>query len=270
MSGYSAPLATASVGGPPAVSFALLGADGTVDAARAEHRAMYAASTIKLHVMCAVLEGIDSGEFASDQVLAATRMFTGTDGEPFTLEGNHLDHSFPADGTSVTVAQLLHAMIARSSNEATNMLMQLVGFEAIARQCQRLGLEETRIKRMIGDAAAIDQGLTNETSALDLARTMHALVRGHLASEASTSLAVQALSAQTIPVIATALRDTVTWGSKSGEVPGIRHDVAFVGAPHSPDGFRTLAVTTSGFNDEAAANEAIAALTAALLPDVTG
>ena len=103
------------------------------------------------------------------------------------------------------------------------------------------------MERLIGDGAALAQGLTNETSAADLATTMlHAVRPGP-----GAALAREALGAQRIPVIATALRSDVPWGSKSGWVDGYRHDVAHLGEPADPD-LRVLAVMTGGLaQDEA-------------------
>ena len=63
-------------------------------------------------------------------------------------------------------------MIDRSSNEATDQLLELVGLDAVAAVVGELGLTATRVERLIGDAAALERGLTNETSAAALARTI--------------------------------------------------------------------------------------------------
>jgi len=57
---------------------------------------------------------------------------------------------------------------------------------------------------------------------------------------------VDTLRGQEYPRIAEVLPAGTVWGSKSGWVPGIEHDVAFVGEPGSPD-LRVLAVCTRGY-----------------------
>lgn len=245
------------------VSACLLDADGTVLAADEADRPYYAASTIKLHVLLAALRAADAGTLDLEATVPATRTFTGADGGPFTLGGDHLDPTHPGDGDPIRVRELLTRMIDRSSNEATDHVLELVGLDAVAEAVVSLGLRVTRVERLIGDASALAAGATNETSATDLARTMRALVRpeGH-----GSDLARAALLAQQIPVIARALREGVAWGSKSGWVDGYRHDVAFVGDPDSPD-VRFLAVMTAGLApDEADAR--IVDLVRALLPDL--
>lgn len=140
-------------------------------------------------------------------------------------------------------------MIDRSSNEATDHVVELVGLDAVAATITGLGLRATRVQRLIGDAAALGAGATNETSAADLAVTMRAAVTtGGLTPPlpaSSLELARSALAAQQIPVIGGALREGVPWGSKSGWVEGYRHDVAFVGDPDGAE-LRVLAVMTAG------------------------
>ncbi|SLM88343.1 Beta-lactamase [Brachybacterium nesterenkovii] len=296
-------------GAAPLIAWALVDADGTVLAEHESARPFYAASTIKLHVLLAALRAVDAGDIELDATIPATRTFGGVDGSAFTLAGDHLDPTHPADGTPVSVRELLVRMIDRSSNEATNTVIDLVGLDAVEAVIEELGLRATRAERRIGDAAAIARGFTNETCAADLAETMRRIVRREagvpagpcskaglvagelgttaetetfvgpgttaetetfvgpgtprgsgapwgpkaparkpgpgLLSPASTGLALDALRAQRMRVILDVLPEGLDAGSKSGEVDGFRHDVAFIGDPCSED-LRCLAVMTSG------------------------
>lgn len=248
------------------ISFCLLDAHGRVQAAKDPHRPYYAASTIKLHVLIAALRAVDDGHLDLAQMVPSTRRTLGHRGEPVVLEGDHLDPTQPREGTPVPLREWLVRMIDRSSNEATNIVIGLVGLEAVADAITELGLVATRVERRIGDVPAREAGLTNETCAEDLARTIRALATGGLVSAEATELAREAMRAQRIPVIARALRPGVEVGSKSGEVEGIRHDVAFLGDPTAPSA-RFAAVLTSGF-DAGQGDEAVQAIAAALLPDL--
>lgn len=252
---------TVHVEGSPSVSYALLDAAGVPLASRGEQRRYYAASTIKLHIMLAVLQKVEAGELCLDDELTATRTFLGCDGSPFTLTGDHLHPEFPEEGAPLTVEQAVHLMISRSSNEATNMCLALLPDfpNAIANVCRQLELVGTKVERQIGDAVAVARGLTNETCAIDLASTMHAIRYDRFLSEETQAVALAALRDQQILVIARAIPHAVDHGSKSGEIPGIRHDVAFIGETGL-----SLAVMTSGMG-EAEANETIEALATALL-----
>ncbi|MGP9844917.1 serine hydrolase [Brachybacterium sp. 107] len=263
------PIPTAAAPDQVSVSYCLLDAEGRTISAQGAEQSYYAASTIKLHVMLTALQATSRGALDLDQQVPATRTFTGSDGTPFALGGDHLDPTHPADGEQVSVRELLARMIDRSSNEATDHLVELVGLGAVAETIASLGLRETRVERLIGDASALATGATNETSAADLARTMRALVQQDGRAESTTAsveLARDALRAQRIPVIASALADGVDWGSKSGWVEGYRHDVAFVGDPDSKE-LRVLAVMTAGLAPEEA-DERIGELVRELLSDV--
>ncbi|ATG55974.1 serine hydrolase [Brachybacterium ginsengisoli] len=280
-------LPTAAAPDQVSVSHCLLDAQGRVLSAHGADRPYYAASTIKLHVLLAALEAAEEGRIDLAASVPATRTFLGADGVPFTLGGDHLDPTHPAEGAGIEVAELLRRMIDRSSNEATDHVIELVGLDAVAEMIAQLGLRSTRVERLIGDASALAAGATNETGAADLAATLLAAVRGAGSGDAgegategaaplvpatpllpaSRTLALSALRAQQIPVIATALRPGVDHGSKSGWVDGYRHDVAFVGDPDGP-GLRVLAVMTAGL-EPSAADARITGLVRDLLPEVS-
>ncbi|EWS81611.1 serine hydrolase [Brachybacterium phenoliresistens] len=261
---------TAPAPGEERTAHCLLDHAGRVlDAADAD-RPFYAASTIKLHVLLAALRAVDAGGLDLAARVTATSRFRGADGEVFALGGDHRDATHPPEGTPIAVRELLVRMIDRSSNEATDHVLSLVGLPAVAEEIARLGLTSTRVERMIGDASAIAAGATNETSAADLARTIRALVAGAPGpgglEPRSRSLAREALRAQRIRVIADALRPDVEVGSKTGWVDDYRHDVAFLGDPDTTT-VRYLAVMTAGRGQEAA-DAHIGRLVRALLPDL--
>jgi beta-lactamase class A len=268
---------TAAVPEQVSVAHCLLDTAGEVLSERQGDQRFYAASTIKVHVLLTALQAADRGELDLDARVPATFTFAGVDGAPFTLGGDHLDVEDPPAGEHVAVRDLLERMITRSSNAATDHVVELLGsgdavagargLEAVAAAIADLGLAFTRVERLIGDGVAVERGLTNETSAADLARTVHALLGTELLSPSSRELALAALRAQQIPVIAGALREGVPWGSKSGWVDGYRHDVAFIGEPDAA-GAQVLAVMTSGL-PVAAADARIQQLTRALLPQVS-
>ena len=256
------PIPTAAAPRARALAFALTDADGQILAARDADRPFYAASTIKLHVMLAALRAAADGHLDLEADVPATRTFTGVDGEAFTLGGDHLDPTHPDDGDLIAVGELLTRMIDRSSNEATDHLVELIGLDAVAAGVASLHLTGTRVERLIGDAAAVQRGLTNETSAADLVRTVRALVAP--AEGTAHLLARRALAAQQIQIIAGALRPQVPVGSKSGWVDGYRHDVAVIGDPDG-DETRHLAVMTAGM-EQAEADAAIESEVRRLLP----
>lgn len=253
----------------PRVSYCLANAAGELLRAREAKRVFYAASTMKLAVLITVMSLVASDELSLDLQLPATRIFTGIKGTDFALTGNHLDEEFPAPGTPVTLATMLTSMISRSSNEATNMVMRLASLPAIAGLVESCGLRQTRIERLIGDPEAVQQGLTNETSAADLVHLVRSVVTGKF-DESEDRLPQElvefmagCLERQSSDPIVSSLPADVRRGSKSGLIQGVRHDVAFIGDPESPNALY-FAVCTEGIG-QVAADSLIAALTVALV-----
>ena len=261
--------------GTPDVAFCLLRPDGSAAAARGADAAFYSASTIKLAVLLTVLQAVDRGELALETVLPARSTFTSVlpDGGGFGFPGDEADPGMPAAGTPMSLAAVLDRMITVSSNEATNMAVELVGFGAVNRTLAGLGAASSHMQRYIGDLAALKAGLTHQVTAADLARTMHALVSGKALGVESTDFALGLLARQEFAWIAGGLAPDTVHGSKSGWVTGISHDVAFF----APAGTAlaapleeawVLAVCTRGYEPDAG-REVIAAV-AALAAAVAG
>ena len=67
---------------------------------------------------------------------------------------------------------LVEIMIDRSSNEATNMLVGLIGIPRVQRLCETCGMRRLHIERLIGDLAARDHGSPNEVTTDELSSLM--------------------------------------------------------------------------------------------------
>jgi beta-lactamase class A len=261
-----------AIGATPMLAFAMLDGQGRMLASRNARTVFYAASTVKLGLMLAVVIAAERGELSLHDTLECRRVFfcdsrsraNGNDrhpGETFRLDPEDSDQLFPAEGTMATIADLVTMMIDRSSNEATNVLFDRIGPEPIAEAFRLCRAQDTRMQRRIGDPCAVRAGLTNETSAADLAAVMRAIVSGELTTRTNSDWMREVLEAQEHPRIGSVVPAGVPWGSKSGDVPGIEHDVAFVGPASSR---RFLAVCTSGFEPEQG-REAIKGVAQALL-----
>jgi beta-lactamase class A len=253
---------------PIAIAYSLRGADGAVLAERHGTESFYAASTIKLVVMLAAAIEIDRGRAGLGEQLACRHSFASgvPDAPPFGLDTDRQDPEFPEDGQLVSIAELIRMMIGRSSNEATNLLVDRIGLDAISETIAICELQQTTMERRIGDLAADDRGMTNTVSARDLAMVMRCIVGGHFTGQSTTAMMRGALAEQRNRRITTVLPDSMPFGSKSGEVPGIVHDVAFIGDPESGQ-VLYLAVCTRGL-DEARGADVIAALAESLVGDV--
>jgi beta-lactamase class A len=257
--------------GEPAVSYALADTTGRMLASRNPHTVYYSASTVKLGVMLAAVLAAERRVVLLESAVECRSVFTcrSTAGsrtygavETFRLDPDDRDPLFPADGSRATVAELVEMMIRRSSNEATNVLFDLLGADAVAEAFRLCGARSTRMERRIGDPCAVRDGLTNETTAADLVTIMRVILGGELTSSAHAEWMRHVLAGQQHRRIADVVPAGVPWGSKSGDVAGIEHDVAFVGNPGQR---RFIAVCTRGYEPEQG-REVIRAVAQALLP----
>lgn len=239
--------------GEPAVTFRALDADGGVLAERGPELVRYAASTIKLGVAVAALLAADRGELdLSETVVSRHRFPSAIPGAgDFGFTPDEIDAGFPADGAPVTLGECLARMIEVSSNEGTNLLVRRLGLPAVAEAFAVTGARTARMTRLIGDYAARDAGETHEASASDLAAVMRAIVAGDALSAESAALLAAHLARQRFPVIADGLDECDDWGSKSGWVTGIRHDVAWF-RHRGQQRPSVLAVCTAGLETSAA------------------
>ncbi|MEE8738250.1 MAG: serine hydrolase [Bifidobacterium sp.] len=249
------------------ISFTLRNRQGDVLARRKGDTIYYAASTIKLAVAMAVIQEVEAGSLSWERTVPSTHTFTSTRGGTFSLSDDpeEVDHDLPEDGTPISVRDLVEIMIDRSSNEATNMLVGLVGIPRVQRLCETCGMRRLHIERLIGDLAARDHGSPNEVTTDELSSLMLQATTGSWARPDNRAFLRQALSRQHFPVIAQTLPVGIPWGSKSGSVTGIEHDVAFIGDPDSPQ-LLVLAICTRGY-DEQSAYEVMHAVSQALLSD---
>jgi beta-lactamase class A len=157
----------------------------------------------------------------------------------------------PSSGDNmVSVARALRRSITVSSNEAANLLMQVVGLEAVNWVLLEAGCDNSVVERMVFDVAARDAGRTNMLTALDAAQLMWSIRFGTIAADDSLTYLRQVLRCQTqrsmIPfAVENAIdRGEVVVGNKEGQTNEVLHDVAFI-EPDDIDPF-VLAVCTVG------------------------
>ncbi|HEV8125656.1 MAG TPA: serine hydrolase [Gemmatimonadales bacterium] len=209
----------------------------------------HAASTMKVPVLIELARRIDGGELSWTDSLPVKNQFVSiVDGSPFTLDpAVDSDSSvYGLVGSGATVRYLAERMIERSSNLATNILIERLDPVRVNRTAHALGADSIEVRRGVEDGKAYDHGLNNTTTARDLARLLEAIVRGRAASPAGTNEMLRILSAQEFnDGIPAGLPPGTRVAHKTGEITQIAHDAGVVfpsrGAPV------ILVVLTRGF-----------------------
>src|SRR5439155_11218593 len=106
---------------------------------------------------------------------------------PFSLDpvDDSDSSAYQRVGQSVTLRELIDRMITRSSNLATNALIELAGARQADATAHALGARNIRVLRGVEDNKAFRAGLNNTTTARDLAVLIEAIERGTGASRAT-------------------------------------------------------------------------------------
>ncbi|HMN09713.1 MAG TPA: class A beta-lactamase-related serine hydrolase [Gemmatimonadaceae bacterium] len=220
----------------------------------------HAASTMKVPVMIAYFRGVDEGRFGAGQrVTLANRFRSIVDGSPYALDaGDGSDSAlYRRVGEEVAVRELVERMITRSSNLATNVVIELVGAERAQATARSLGASTMMVRRGVEDGLAFRAGLNNTTTARNLGALFEAIGRGAAASGASTRAMLEILERQEFnDEIPAGLPPGTRVAHKTGWITGILHDAALV-LPEGRPPF-VLVVLTKGIPDEKVAQRLIA------------
>lgn len=145
-------------------------------------------------------------------------------------------------------------MIMLSDNTSTNVLIDLIGMEAVNRRMTTLGTTTFALQRRMMDVAAAAAGAENLSSAADLALVMDAIRRGEGLTAASRDAALEMLRRPNATALRAGVPGTVAVASKPGGLDGVRTEVAFVDLKKRP---YLIAVMTSFLADDAEGGEAI-------------
>src|SRR5262249_52825393 len=148
----------------------------------------HAASTMKVPVMIELFRRVDAGAFRLDQAVPLVNHFVSiADGSSYSLSaGDDSDSlAYTLVGSRVPIRDLIDHMITRSSNLATNALIELVGAKNANATAHQLGAGNIKVLRGVEDTPAFRAGMNNTTTARDLAVLLEAIETGQAASRAS-------------------------------------------------------------------------------------
>ena len=217
----------------------------------------HAASTMKVPVMIELFRAFDAGRLRPDQRIVLGNQFKSiVDGSPYSLDAGSDSDSlvYTRVGSEITILELIDRMITRSSNLATNTVIELVGATNANATAHALGARNIRVLRGVEDGKAFQAGLNNTTTPRDLAVLMEALERNTAASPASSQAMREILLRQEFNgEIPAGLPAGTPVAHKTGFITGVLHDAAIV----YPKGRKpyVLVILTKGIPDRNIARE---------------
>jgi beta-lactamase class A len=212
---------------------------------------MHAASTMKVPVMLELFRLAERGELSLDAPVEVRNSFVSiADGSTYSLTATDDSDAELYDmvGTALPMRELIRRMIVRSSNLATNILIELADPERIAETLSRVGASEMRVLRGVEDIPAYERGMNNTTTAYGLMKTLEAVAGDEVVSRESSAGMVRILAEQEFrEMIPSGLPEGTRVANKTGWIPGISHDGAII-YPAAREPY-VLVVLTRGFTD---------------------
>jgi beta-lactamase class A len=201
---------------------------------RAE-RWFHAASTIKLAVLLGTFASIHRGKLVPQSRLHVRNRFRSAyDGSAFrVLTERDADSDVQsAIGKTMRVSELARHMIIRSSNLATNLLLDLLGIEFLQRVLDEYGLSGIDLRRGVEDELAFDHGINNRVTADGLVQLLRLIAEERAFTPELSRAMLDILHDQEFRSgIPAGLPAHARVAHKTGEISTIAHDAGIVYLP---------------------------------------
>ncbi len=195
----------------------------------------HAASTMKVPVMFELFRRADEGSLDLDARIPLVNGFRSiVDGSPYALapEDDSDDALYDRVGAAISLRELDERMIVRSSNLATNVLIDQLDATRVTSFARRLGGDGVLVRRGVEDGPAFRAGLNNVTTARGLGKLLAALERGEVASAWATAEMRSILLRQEFnDEIPAGLPPGTKVAHKTGWITATTHDAAIVYPP---------------------------------------
>ena len=205
-------------------------------------RWFHPASIIKVAVLVALFHASDQGRVALNaRLLVRNRFLSAFDRSAFRVDPSRDSDSdvYAARGRTMRLRELADHMIVRSSNLATNLLVDLLGVDGIGASLRTLGIGGVDLCRGVEDDRAFDNGLNNRMTPNGALALLRCIVGSPLLSpEASTAmidiLLAQQYAGTIAPGLPDAIRSAARVAHKTGDISRVTHDAGIVFLPGRP------------------------------------
>jgi len=225
-----------SESGAKAIAVALHDAETGFELHYKADRWFHAASTIKVPILLGAFAAIDRGELLPhSRVHVRNRFLSVVENVPFRVESgrdaNSVVHN--AIGKMMRVDELAYHMITTSSNLATNLLLGVIGPDAVNRTLKELDVDDgIELKRGVEDELAFEKRINNMVTADGLLRILVLLSEGKAFSPALSRRMMDILHGQEFNQgIPARLPKGARVAHKTGEISTVAHDAGVVYLP---------------------------------------
>ena len=198
-------------------------------------RWFHAASTIKLAVLLGTYGAIHAGKLVPQSRLHVRNRFRSAyDGSSFrvTSERDADSEVQGAIGKTMRVGELARNMIIRSSNLATNLLLDLLGIGFLQRVLDQHQLSGIDLRRGVEDELAFEHGINNRVTADGLVQLLRLIADGKAFTPELSRQMLDVLHEQEFRSgIPAGLPAHARVAHKTGEISTIAHDAGIVYLP---------------------------------------
>ncbi|HEX6640620.1 MAG TPA: serine hydrolase [Thermoanaerobaculia bacterium] len=195
-------------------------------------RYFHAASTMKLAVLLGVFRQVDRGELSLDAPVHVRNRFTSiVNQETYMLDlGRDADPDVYGHlGKTLTVRELAYWMITKSSNLATNLLVDVIGIQTVQLALDELDIDGVRVLRGVEDQRAFEAKLNNEVTANGLLKMLRLIADGKAYSQqACDDMLEILLDQQYRSGIPAGLPKAARVAHKTGNISTVHHDAGIV------------------------------------------
>jgi beta-lactamase class A len=221
---------------------------------------------MKVPVMLGIFEAVTRGELRLDQAVRVKNDFVSIfDGSHYALESREDSDTELYDmiGRELPLEELVRRMIVKSSNLATNIVIEFIGAPRVMELMKQIGALNIRVLRGVEDDKAYHAGMNNTTTAWDLMLIFRTLgERRVISPEASDRMIDILLAQEHNDGIPAGLPRGTRVAHKTGSITEISHDAGLV---FRADGSAyVLVVLTRGFKKDDDAQHVIAQIAKAV------
>jgi beta-lactamase class A len=201
-----------------------------------EQEFFHAASTMKTPVMIEVYKQAAAGAFSlNDSFVLKNEFKSIVDSSIFNLNGDDDSEKelYRHLGEKRTLYNLVYDMIIKSSNLATNTVIELVNAQNVTKTMRQLGAKHIQVLRGVEDSKAFAKGFNNVTTANDLMVIYEKMAKGEIVDSTSSQAMINILLNQQFnEIIPARLPKEVKVAHKTGNISHVQHDSGIVFLPN--------------------------------------
>lgn len=184
------------------------------------------ASSIKIPIMIEVFRAARAGKASLDRAVTLAK-------EDAVGGSGHLQILLRRGPVTLSVRDLVTAMIETSDNTATNKLISLVGMDSVNRYLDQAGMKQTRLQRRMLDQTAATESRENISTPLEMARLMETLYRGTAVDAQASKEMIEILKLTDASFRAT-IPSGVAVAAKPGSVSGVHAETGIIFLENRP------------------------------------